>query len=224
MGSSKKNQTVTSNPWEPAAEGVRPAIDASRRLMFDASGNLITQPTDLQRQAVQGMYDYSQNDPMQAGAMDYYSGVLGGETNPYLDQMFNKAAGNVRSKLDSQFEAAGRYGSYDHAREMGDAYNNLASEMYGGQYNADEARRMQVAQIAPSAGYAGFQRQLGAADALEGFDYDQQMNQIRDYLGMMSPMLGAGGTQTTPIYRDNTSMVLGGLGSIGGLLSGIGAL
>ena len=219
-GTSQKDVTTTNAPWNPAAQAVTPALNAAKGLTFDAQGNLISQPTGMQRGVAQGMYDYSQNDPMQAGAMDYYGNVLAGGTNPYLKGMFDQAAGGVRSQLDSQFAKAGRYGSSDHAREMGQAYNDLATDMYGQQYNADQSRMMQAAQLAPQAGYQGFQNQMGAADQLEGFDYDQQMQQLQNYLGMVSPMLGAGGTSTTPMFRNKT---LETVGAVSGLLGGIGS-
>lgn len=220
-GTSQKDVTTTNNPWDPAAKAVRPAITAAQGLTFDAQGNLINQPREMQRGVAQGMYDYSQNDPMQAGAMNYYGNVLAGGTNPYLSGMFDQAASGVRSQLDSQFAKAGRYGSSDHAREMGQAYNDLATNMYGQQYNADQSRMMQAAQLAPQAGYQGFQNQMGAAGQLENFDYNQQMSQLQDYLGMTSPLLGAGGTSTTPMFRNKT---LEGIGAVSGILGGVGGM
>lgn len=215
-GSSTKNQTVTTNPWAPAADAVRPAINAARGLIFDENNNLIQRDTDLQRGVAQSMYDYAQNDPMQAKAMQYYGSVLGGETNPYLDAMFGRAADKVQSRLSSQFAAAGRYGSGDQARETAQAYNDLANQMYGGQYASDQARMMQAAQLAPQTAYQGFARQMGAAEGLENFDYNQQMAALNQYLGMVQPMLGAGGTQVTPITRNKTLETIGAVSSLAG--------
>lgn len=220
-GTSTKDQTVTTNPWAPAAQAVKPAISAAQGLTFDNNGQMIQPNTALSSGVRQSMFDYSQNDPMQSAAMGYYSNVLSGQTNPYLDAMFGKAADKVQSRLSSQFAQAGRYGSSDHMREAGDAMSNLATQMYGGQYNADQARMMQAAQIAPAAGYQGFANQLGAAQGLENADYDAQMARIQDYLGMVSPLLGAGGTQTTPMYRNKTLETVGALSSLAG---GIGSL
>lgn len=219
-GTSTKQQTVTTNPWAPAAQAVTPAINAAKSLTFDAQGNLIAPEGDLQKGIMQSRYDYAMNDPMQSAAMGYYSDILGGQTNPYLDRMFGQASDAIRSKLDSQFAAAGRYGSSDHAREMQQGYNDLATNLYGGQYQSDQARMMQAAQLAPAAGYQGFAQQLGAAQGLENFDYDQAMSRLNDYLGMTSPLLGAGGTQTQPITRNKT---LETVGAISGLLGGVGS-
>lgn len=215
-GSSTKMQTTTTNPWAPAAQAVTPAINAAKGLTFDAQGNLIPQETTLQKGVAQSQYDYAMNDPLQSKAMSYYGNVLGGESNPYLDSMFNRAANQVQSRLSSQFAAAGRYGSGDQARETSQAYNDLASQMYGGQYNADQARMMQAAQIAPQTAYQGFARQAGAAQGLENFDYNQQMAQLQNYLGMTSPLLGAGGTQQTPITRNKTLETIGAISSLAG--------
>lgn len=227
-GTSTKMQTTTTNPWAPAAGAVTPAINAARGMTFDAQGNLIPQDTQLQKGVAQSQYDYAMNDPMQAKAQSYYGNVLGGDTNPYLDSMFNRAANQVQSRLSSQFAAAGRYGSGDQARETAQAYNDLANQMYGGQYNTDQQRMMQAAQVAPQSAYQGFARQAGAAEGLENFDYNQQMAQLNQYLGMMQPMLGAGGTQTTPITRNKTLETIGAISSLagaaGGVMTGMGAM
>lgn len=220
-GTSTKDQVVTSNPWAPASQAVTPALTAARKMTFDAQGNLLPMESELQRGALQSMYDYSQNDPMQSAAMGYYGNILGGGTNPYLEGMFGQASDAIRSKLDSQFAAAGRYGSSDHAREIQQGYNDLATNMYGQQYNADQSRMMQAAQLAPQAGYQGFQNQLTAAQGLENFDYDQAMSRLNDYLGMTAPMLSAGGTQVQPITRNKT---LENVGMLTSLMGGVGSL
>jgi hypothetical protein len=223
MGKKTKEQTVTTNPWAPASAAVKPALSELQSLNFDAQGNLIPMESTLQKQAMQGIYDYSQNDPMQSAAMGYYGNILGGQTNPYLDAMFGQASNAVRSKLDSQFAAAGRYGSSDHAREMQQGYSDLANQMYGGQYNADQARMMQAAQIAPSAGYAGLERQLSAAGGLENFDYNQQMQQLQNYLGQVSPLMAAGSTTTQPVTQNRWATGFGALAGVGSLLGGLGS-
>ncbi len=65
--------------------------------------------------------------------------------NPYLDSMYDIAARKVKDNTNSAFAAAGRYGSGAHtdvlARDLGD----LATNMYGAQYDSERNRQMQAA-------------------------------------------------------------------------------
>lgn len=105
-------------------------------------------------------------------AFGYLGGMAaGGPTNPYLDATYNQAAGQVRSSLDSQFEGAGRYGSGGHQQAMGDALGNLATQLYGGQYNADQNRALQAGGLLGSIFQNERQQQLsgiGLAPSLVG--------------------------------------------------------
>ena len=117
---------------------------------------------------------------------------MSGQTNPYLDATYSRAYDSLRNKLDSQFEAAGRYGSDAHQKVMEQAGSDLANQIYGGQYNADMARRMQGLQMASGldqgayqnlinqyqAGLIGQAQQQGAQD----YNYDQTMQMINQYL------------------------------------------
>jgi hypothetical protein len=207
-----QRQTVQSTPWAPAGGAVRPALEAAQGLNFTPSGQLVQGEDTLQRGVARDLQAYAANDPLQTQANQYFANILGGQSNPYLDRMFGQAADQVRARLDSQFAAAGRYGSGDQAREIGQAYNDLATNIYGGQYQSDMNRMMQAAQIAPGQAYQGFARQAAAAQGLEDFDYNQQMQQLQDYLSLTSPALGAGGTQvsTTPTSRSPGAGILGG--------------
>lgn len=216
IGGKSKNKTATANPWAPAAAAMNPAIDAVRNLTFDDSGvgNLRTDDykgvDDATLKSVQMLRDAGADD----SAIDFYRQQLTGETNPYLDATFDKAAGKVRSKLDSQFAAAGRYGSADHERVIGEGYNNLATDLYGGQYNNDMTRRFSAAGALPQA-------QLGQAATLEAAgqaqgnvdtaDYDFKMKRLAEFYGLNSPLLGAGQTSTTPMYSNTGGQVAGGL-------------
>lgn len=196
---------------------------------FDAQGNLIRPqyraPGDVTMGAVQGMVDRSMNDPLQTGAEQYMQNVLGGGVNPYLSQMYDQAAGKVRSSLDSQFERAGRYGGAEHEMAMGGALGDLATNLYGGQYQSDMDRRMQAAQVAPGLGYAGLQRQYGAGQIQDEmgrqeaeFDYDAQMQRINQYLQSLG--LAQGATPAQGPERNKVAEGLAILTAAGSLVGG----
>lgn len=138
--------------------------------------------------------------------------MMGGGTNPYLDQMVNKAQASV---LGNANQAATRSGSFGNtgiaemaARQMGD----VATSMYGQQYNADQGRRMQAIGMAPTFGNAQYQDAQQLMNAGQVMQDQQQQNldfnynQFQDALNLPYKQLAAkaavfgsnlGGTSTT---------------------------
>ena len=211
-------------------QGIERGVGGLSNLTFDSSGSVIKPsymgPGDVSRQGMEALIARTINDPLQQGAEKYFGNVLSGnQRNPYLDATYNQAAGKVRSSLDSQFERAGRYGGSDHEVAMGGALGDLATNLYGGQYNTDQARMMQAAQIAPGAGYAGIQRQLAAGQMQDQYaqdeanwDYDSQMGRINNYLRGLSTAQGA--MPAPEPERNRLAEGLGILTSVGSLAMG----
>lgn len=84
-------------------------------------------------------------------------------SNPYLDATYNHAAGLVGAGVDSRFESAGRYGSGAHQGVLQEGMNNLATSIYGGNYQTERARQDAATTGAPqfatnqaTAGYAPY--------------------------------------------------------------------
>jgi hypothetical protein len=97
--------------------------------------------------------------------------AAGGNTNPYLDQMAQKAASTTRDYAMAPFTAAGRTGSAANAQYVTDSIGNVMNQMYGQQYNADQNRTLAAAQMSPAmanADYMDLQQLLGV-----GQQYDQ---------------------------------------------------
>lgn len=182
-------------------QGVMQGVNSLSEIAYDDQGNLITPqyraPGALTSGALQRMADRSVNDPLAGLSEQYYSDVLGGGSNPYLDAMYQKAAGKVRTGLSSQFEAAGRYGGSDHEIAMGGALGDLATNIYGGAYESDMARRERAAQVAPSAGYENLLRQYGIGQMQDelgreeaDWDYNSGMDAINQYLSALGVAKG----------------------------------
>lgn len=174
-------------------QGVNYGVGALKDIAFDEQGNLripeYRAPGDVSQNALNALLARSQNDPMQALSERYYTDVLGGAQNPYLQAQFKQAAGDVRSALDSQFERAGRYGGSEHEMAVGGALSDLATNIYGGAYESDMARRERAAQMAPDVGYQGLTRQLGygqlqdqLASEAANYDYTAGMDAVNQYL------------------------------------------
>ena len=121
--------------------------------------------------------------------------AAGGNTNPYLDQMAQKAASTTRDYAMAPFTAAGRTGSAANAQYVTDEIGNVMNQMYGQQYNADQNRTLAAAQMAPGLANQDFmqlQQLLGV-----GQTYDQApWNLLNNYSGAVSGFGGMGGTTT----------------------------
>lgn len=147
--------------------------------------------------------------------MQYLGATLRGNyQNPYLDRTFNMAADkvtenylqNVVPGVQSQANMAGRYGSgamqtqQNNANEAyGETLNNLATQIYGGSYEAERARQAAAEQQATnvmaqsgmfSAGATNQARQYNAQQltAAQQQEIENQMNAIK-----MAPYLQQAG-------------------------------
>ena len=83
--------------------------------------------------------------------------IQGGNTNPYLDSMYNQAAGNVTNSVNTNFAQAGRYGSGAHTGALTEGLGNMATDMYGGAYAQDQANQLSAIGMAPTYGNAAYQ-------------------------------------------------------------------
>lgn len=223
------------SPTEMALnKGVEQGVGALSNLAFDANGNLITRgymaPGQVTQSGLSALSSRALNDPMAALSEKYYADVLGGGTNPYLDRAYEQAAGKIRGSIASQFERAGRYGGSDHEIAMGGALGDLATNLYGGQYNQDQARMMQAAQLAPSAGFENIQRQLAAGSILDeqarapqDWNYEQGMQAVERYLQALGVAKGGYVPQQQRNKLAEGLGMLSSIASIAGAIPTVGA-
>lgn len=98
--------------------------------------------------------------------------IRGGNTNPYLDSMVNKAQSSVVDNFNNmvkpQTEAAMRNsGSFGNSgldqmmqtqqKAAGQQMSDIATNMYGNAYNTDQGNKMQAIGMAPTFGNAAYQ-------------------------------------------------------------------
>lgn len=143
-------------------------------------------------------------NPLTAQGAGYLSDVIGGDylnNNPYLDAMFNRAAGQVGSRVNSQFTSAGRYGSGAHQGVLGESLGNLATDIYGGNYARERAN-----QQAAALGSGAFGNMLIDQPFRPGQNLLSGVNSIK------------GGTTTSPYFNNQFGDLLSG--SMGGALIG----
>lgn len=110
--------------------------------------------------------------------------MIQGGSNPYLDGMVNKAMGNVQSRINSQF-SGNNYGSTAHQETLQTGLGDIANQMYGSQYQNDQANRLSAISQAPTFGnqaYMDASKLMSAGQQLQdqqqqGLDFNYQQFQ-----------------------------------------------
>lgn len=224
MPGGSKNQTSTTTSAPPAY--LQPYLANAAQ----QSTNLFNQGPVLsadQQNANQLVRTQALNgSPLIDSAQNYVNTTLNGGfmgANPYLDSAFNRAAGAVTNQVQSNFSMSGRNPrGIDAAGLAQEGYNDLANQIYGGQYNAE--RQQQLAAL----GYAQPLANQTYQDAAQLQQVGQQMNpatSLDDYISRLSTLGGGYGTTTSnqPTQRNPLAGALGGA-SAGAMFGPWGAL
>lgn len=231
-GGGQSSQTVQSIPTElkPLATAyANKAINLSNQGYQPYTQQRYAGPTGAEQYGLNMVANRAQNGSqvMNAGSNALTNMMQPGQTNPYLDQAVNRAQSNVVQNFNNmtkpQTEAAGVHsGSFGNSgidqtlqnqqiaagKQMGD----IASQMYGQDYQDSNNRALQAAQLAPTYGNAAYndaQQLMNAGAYARNFDqqnkdfgyqqYQDQQNLPYKQLGAMSGVFGSnlGGTSTT---------------------------
>lgn len=138
--------------------------------------------------------------------------MISGTSNPYLDAMYGRAADQVTSSVNGNFAQAGRYGSGAHTASLTEGLGNMATDLYGGAYEADRGRQMQAIGMAPEFAqqdYADAGQMMNAGQILQdqqqqnldyGYEqYQEQENLPYKQLAALGGVFGSnlGGQSTT---------------------------
>lgn len=198
-------------------------------------------------QTLQGMTGYGglgeasqffgQPDALPASSMDQLGATASGQflgSNPYLDQVFDTAAGRVQERftedilpgLDATFGAGGRAGSGLHAlasgRAAGDAAQELAGlagDIYAPAYEAERGRQLQAAQAGGQLGLGA--GQLGLGHRQSAADLYGTERGLAQSAAQAAGQLGLGGGQlASQLYGQGTQADLSRLGMASDLYSG----
>lgn len=103
--------------------------------------------------------------------------MQGGNTNPYLDAMVNKAQASVLGSANAAAMKSGSFGNSGIAEAAAKQMGDVATNMFGGAYEADRGRQMQALGMAPTFGnqaYQDAQHLMSAGQILQ----DQQQQQL----------------------------------------------
>lgn len=138
--------------------------------------------------------------------------LQGGQANPYLDSMVNKAQMSVLGNARAADMRSGSFGNSGIAEQAATKMGDIATNMYGGAYDADRGRQMQALGLAPTFGNQAYQdaSQLMKAGQIQqdqgqqnrDFGYSQfqeQQNKPYKDLAAMSGVFGSnlGNTSTS---------------------------
>lgn len=268
MSKGGSTQTVTqkSDPWKPAQQSLKDILGQGQQLYNQGSEyapfSTVVPFSDQTLQGLQGIQDKasgpnaiadSSSSTLQSllSGNPYLTGTANGDflnSNPYLDQMFGNAAGQVRNQVNSNFSMSGRTDSGAHQDTLQRGLNDLATNIYGGNY-AQERQNMlsagstigsqqlqglgQAGDI-NSLGYSDLSKLLGVGQAYEGqagnqlqdlmnrwqYGQDQPWANLQRYQGLASGIGGAGGTQTqsTPSGGSDLASMLGSVASIASMI------
>lgn len=137
MGFSSSKSKTKNEPWAPAQPYILKNL-AQQDAVFQSTQPQLEQFAGMQRDTYGRLAPGAEQGI--SGAQGLVNRTLNGDFlngNPYLDAILGKTRQSVTDGVDSQFSAAGRYGSGMHAgilaRELADAenqarFNNYAME------------------------------------------------------------------------------------------------
>lgn len=145
-----KNQTSTTTSSPPSITApYLPGAAGAANSLYTGGGTPVTPFSPQTEQALQmAQQRATAGSPVSGAAQDYATKTLNGGfmgSNPYLDQAFGKASGAVTNAVQSNFGLAGRNVRGPDAQGLAtDKYNELAAQIYGGDYEQERARQQQL--------------------------------------------------------------------------------
>lgn len=136
--------------------------------------------------------------------------LQGGQTNPYLDSLVQKAQGGVMGNMAAMQAKSGSFGNSGIAETGAKQMGDIATQMYGNAYNTDRANQMQALQLAPTYGDQAYkdagqlmnagQFQQDQAQRGNDFAYQQfqdQQNLPYKQMAAYSGLLGSSGSTSS---------------------------
>jgi len=227
-----QTQTTTSEPPKYLQPFLQQGMDAAQSA-YTTGGTPVTGFSPQTQQALDmAQMRASSGSPLNQSAQNYATTGLNGEfigKNPYLDDTFNQAARATQNQLTSEFARSGRN---IEAREpiRADQLNNLATNIYGGAYDAERNRQQQLVPFASGLAnqdYADIGQLANVGAQYEALSREQTMqpsNTLDQYLARLQGYPGGTSTASTPMERNVLAGALGGASMGNQMFGGWGAL
>lgn len=202
--------TATKNPWDPAIPALTGMVDQAASLAGNV-GNFTPTTSNMTQQGIDMLGNLANRGPTAGNqaltnvvggsgegfntGLGQLSGVANGgmlNANTYLDPVINRTMNETADKVNSQFTAAGRYGSGAHTGTLTKELGNTAANMRLGNYTTERANQDAAAKTLFGGGLqgAGFSGQLDATAAMPA-QYALQAGQLQDKIAndaRMAPM------------------------------------
>lgn len=220
--------TTTQAPYAPYQPYIGTALGQAANLLRSGGpqyypGQQVAGFNPTQQRAMSGIVSLGMHGtPAMTAAQDFDQTLLqsGGGSNPYLDQMYKQAAGTTQNQLSGEFAGMGRNAAASQplrAEQLG----NLATSMYGGQYQNDiqnalaagnQAQSLYGTQLQGLQAAAGVgqqaqnqsQRLIDASKA--AYDYNQNLpyQNLARFAGLLGGFTSGAGQTVNP-YMTNPS-------------------
>ena len=204
------------------------------------TGKQVADFNPTQQAAMKGIVKTGMNgSPALSAAQGFDQTLLqsGGGNNPYLDQMYGQAAGATQNQLSSEFAGMGRNAAASEPLRA-EQLNNLATSMYGGQYQNNIQNALQAGNQAQSlygTQLQGLQAAAGVGQQVQdqsqklidasrnAYDYNQNLpwQTARSYESLLSG-LQSGQSQTGPASGNPTGQALGDAATLASIFKTMG--
>lgn len=263
------SQNVNMGPWQPQQPYLTKAFSEANRL-YDTytpqyyQGSTVAGMTPEQKSALSQITNMGGTvDPLLSGQNQTATDTINGKyldpsTNPYLAATYGQAADQVARTYQTvtapgtsaAFAAGGRYGSGarnqavdQNNQALGTTLNNLATNIYGGNYATERDRQLAATNNAGNyvqANYLPATAAVNAQGAIQGqsqkelddqvarwnFEQNLPYNKLNSYLASVQGNYGQSGTstgtQTQQVYSNPFGQVLGALFSGASAAGGLG--
>lgn len=216
-GGESSSSTAATVPDElkPAATALSNMATRLGNTPYQAYGGQGVADLNAMQQAAMGLtaeraLNGSQTINNAEGALNQF--IQGGNTNPYLDSMVQRAQDSVKSNFNTAQINSGSFGNSGLQQSLARGLGDVSSQMYGQAYDTDRNRQMQAIGQAQQFGNQAYQdasqlfgmgqqAQNNTQDKLD-FGYQQYLN-AQDYpLKQMQALTGVlgqnmGSTTTT---------------------------
>ena len=202
-GGGSSSSTVMSIPDElkPAATALSNIATQVGNTPYSAyTGQGVAGMNNYQTGAINQIANLSQNNGLQSQTESALSSMMTDQTNPYLDQLVNKAQQNVMSNFNTATAGSGSFGNSGLGQQLSQGLGDVATQMYGNAYNTNQANKLSA--IGQSAGvqnaaYTGANALMNAGNAVQNnaqdqadFNYQQYLNQQNYPLQQLSALSG----------------------------------
>lgn len=228
-GSSTTTQSIPGELKPLATAYTNKAINLGNQGFVPYTGQRFAGPTGAEQTGLGMIADRAQNGSqlINTGTNTLNTMLQPGQSNPYLDQAVSRAQSSVvdqfnnmvKPQTESAMVNSGSFGNSGLQQTLqnqqiaaGKQLGDIASQMYGQDYQDSNNRALQAAQLAPqyaNSQYNDAQQLLNAGSYARNFDqqnkdfnfqqFEDQQNLPYKQLGAMSGVFGSnlGGTSTT---------------------------